>query len=157
MPRNPLIETESPATNQLTPITFRSITCKILCTNVFFTDSELNQGLLSPCHHAWRSGNVINRILQITDVVREHLCVDGTGCPLPSALAWRDAGKRWNKVKVSGYLFAIAQSVHKRGIFDGSIRIKKKDRWVMFFYRYGGKHTQKGSYTDASCEENCRS
>jgi len=77
--RNSLIGSGNAAIKSLSQIDFRSIICKTLCTNVFFTESELNQRLVSPCHHAWRSANVIDWILQITDVVREHPCVDGTG------------------------------------------------------------------------------
>jgi hypothetical protein len=46
--RNSLIGSGNAAIKSLTQIDLRSITCKTVCTNVFFTDSELNQRLVSP-------------------------------------------------------------------------------------------------------------
>ena len=67
-------------------------------------------------------------ILQITDAVREHLCVEGTGCPLPSTQAWRDAGKRWDKVNVSGYISTL-QGVSINGA-SSMYHSHKKERQV---------------------------
>ena len=51
----------------------------------------------------------------------------------------------------------IPQTVHKSGVLDISIRVEQIDRWVGFVDCGRGKHTQKGSNPDSSCEENGRS
>lgn len=117
-----------------------SVTRKVLSVDVFFIDRELNQELVYHFNHAWGSGNVIDRVSQVTYVFGKHLGADVAGCPLPSTMAGGNASKRWKKVKVLIRHFQIPQSLHKGSVFDVSISIKEKDRRVNFVDRGGGKH-----------------
>src|ERR1700757_1229321 len=82
VPRNPLTGSRVAAINHaLHAVTPFSIACKMLCTNVLFRDGELYQGLISPRDHAWRPSNVVNRLVQLTDMFGKQLRVDRTGCP----------------------------------------------------------------------------
>ena len=66
---------------------------------ISFWDGELDQGLMSPRDHAWRSSNVVDRVAQLTETLGKQPRVDRTGCPFPSTLSWPDASKSWDKMK----------------------------------------------------------
>ena len=94
----------------ITPsLNYKSITGKFISSDVIFIDIGCNQHLSHPTDHGGRPGDIVNRPLQIIQILGQHFSVDPRGLAVPRFLRARRVGHCGNKRELWVCLLQILQ------------------------------------------------
>ena len=110
----------------ITPsLNYKSITGKFISSDVIFIDIGCNQHLSHPTDHGGRPGDIVNRPLQIIQILGQHFSVYSRGLAVPRFLRARRVGHCGNKRELWVCLLQILQDFQEGRVLGPPIGIKE--------------------------------
>jgi hypothetical protein len=120
-----------------------SITGKLFRPDVIVVYTGFIKRSSSGRDHGRWSGNVIDRGLEFSCVLGEHLRADVSSLPFPAPVVGRDPGEGWNKTEPGIRPLQVPERIHEGSIFQITIHVEQEYRMLKPLHRGVGKDAKK--------------